>query len=111
MSRPAEWISFAELEARSPWTSASTLRRMIKGKRISYRQTRKGAPMSFNWITVEAELRNLDTVSRVREIAPFAYDQGDVARIEAKLDAILQALVHNVGIPADCSARNMRRTG
>lgn len=74
MSNPGEWIDFAELCRRVKLhglnKSPRTLRRYYKNERlISYRQARKGAPVEFNWRTVERELRAMDTQSSAATLA------------------------------------------
>lgn len=69
MSRPGEWIDFAELCRRIPGKSARTLRRLYQGKVISYRQTVRGGRVEFNWHTVQRELAIHETRSTHAEAA------------------------------------------
>ena len=60
MANPGEWIDFAELCRRVPRKSASTLRRYVRQRLISYRQLVRGGRLEFNWRTVERELHVLE---------------------------------------------------
>lgn len=60
MSQRGDWISFAELCARVPSKSGTTLRRYTREKLISSRQCKRGGRLEFNWATVERELAVLE---------------------------------------------------
>lgn len=95
MPARVEWITFEQLCERASWTSASTLERLIRSKRISVRQTRRGAPRRFNWNLVERELANLDKPSAARvaeEIHEEDARDRRLARLEAKFDILAEKL-------------------
>ncbi len=103
MSCRGEWINFEELCRRVPTKSARTLRRYIKGRVISYRQTKVGGRLEFNWRTVERELQTMETHgSRAHVAAQMAAAEvpEDTPEAIVFIERCMQAVFAAVGVPA-----------
>lgn len=105
MANPGQWINFAELCRRWPGKSPRTLRRYIKARLISSRQTVRGGRVEFNWSTVAKELALMESQSAAAaHLAGMTPDYPpDLQKQIGEIQALLTLIAKQVGIPAEAA--------